>query len=679
MSELRDMEARVSLSNVVDNRAISTKYCPNSRQTLRIAINLKELIDKVIPIIYDEYEVTKQSSSILNESVISLVYKAAGGKGNGEKGTSSYKYRSVLIFCLLRVCGWYWQQADLELSDNDLYKLRAVAAQTLAAIVIERTKDDEYLFLAMLCHRYVINLKEEDADPVSALELAVDMHSTIVIGTSGYQRCVKWLWQGWIVESSFDSHSYVFYKDVASHSVRAHFDPARIKTPLYQNILEIAFSVVFLVLFTIILNGHQLTTPNLDGFEVLFQLFTLGYIADELIKFYHVGWNYVGFFNLFNDCMYAIITVSIGFRYTSLNSSGHTKERYDEISFRLLSCAAPFLWTRFLLYLDAQKFVGAIIVVVKVMMRESFLFFFLLSFIVVGFLQGFLGLDASDGEINATQIILVSLVKSVIGGSSFDDFSKFVPPYASILYYIYEFLLSVILMNILIALYSSAYASIVNNATDEFLALVAQKTLRYIRAPDENTYVPPFNVIELLITPISWFTSKLIYKKLNYYIMLVVYSPMLVYITYYELGNARRIQYNRYKGYSDDANEFDTEWDLQDGYDVNSNSINGAITERNEEINQSLRDQYEGENQDPEFAIDIKEFEEKIEEAVQPVQIASKMGIPWEFYSLHLKIDKLTTLVEKVVQENTELKQKLKKIETKQENIPANMKNLHIT
>ena len=147
------------------------------------------------------------------------------------------------------------------------------------------------------------------------------------------------------------------------------------------------------------------------------------------------------------------------------------------------------MWSRLLLFLDAYKFVGAMIVVLKVMMKESILFFFLLAVVIIGFLQGFIGLDSSDGKNEATRRILISLVKAVIGSSSFDDMGKLVPPYASVLYYLYSFMLTVILMNILIALYSTAYAAIVENATDEYFALVAQKTLRYIRAPDQNLYV----------------------------------------------------------------------------------------------------------------------------------------------------------------------------------------------
>lgn len=631
-------------------------FCPTPRQVLRVCLNLKTLIDKVIPIVFNESDVVEQNSAILNKKVISLVYEAAGGKGDGKIGTTSYRYRACLVFCLLKVCDWYWQQAESELSDNELFSLRAVAAQTIAAIVIENEKDDKYLFLGMLCHRYSVNLKGVNSEAFNALEMAVDMHSTIVISSSGFQRCIKWLWRGWIVQSSKNPHAYVLYKGVASSSIRTHFDPDRIKTPLYQNIIEIIFSFIYLILFTIVLNGHQETTASLAFTEMVFFFMTAGSIYDEAVKFYHVGANYFGFWNAFNDVMYAIIVASISFRVLSINSHGDTKEYYDEIAFRVLSCVSPLMWTRLLLYLDAEKFVGAMLVVVKTMMKESLLFFVLLFVVIIGFVQGFLGLDASDGKNEATKKILISLVKAIIGGSSFGDFAKLVPPYASILYYIYSFLLSVILMNILIALYSTAYAAIVANATSEYLALVAQKTLRYIRAPDLDLYVPPFNLIELALFPLSFLTSKRVFKKINYTVMVIIYSPFLIYITMDELHNARRIHYNRFKGLPDDANEFDTEWDLTDGFETDANDQWDGIQEQNIAIASELGEQRRAELEDPEFSIDIEKFKKSIDEVVQPVTDAHLAGMKWEIYGLYTKLDKLTILLEATVEENNHLK-----------------------
>lgn len=49
---------------------------------------------------------------------------------------------------------------------------------------------------------------------------------------------------------------------------------------------------------------------------------------------------------------------------------------------------------------------------------------------------------------------------------------------------------SPVLLNILIALYNSAYEDISGNATDEYMAIFAQKTMQFVRAPDENVFIP---------------------------------------------------------------------------------------------------------------------------------------------------------------------------------------------
>lgn len=637
----------------------SKDFFPNSRQLWRICSNLKKLIDKIISVEFEESQITQAGSPILNENVIALAYKAAGGKGNGKPGTSSHRYQASLIFALLKVCEWYWQQAEYELYDTNLYNLRAVTAQALASTIIERTEDDEYLFLAMLTHRYSVFVNGTETNPLNVMEMAVDMHSTNVIGSSGYQRCIKWLWRGWIIQSQSDPYSYELYRETASHKISCHFKPARVKTPLYQNILEIIFSLIYLLLFTIILNSHELPATAIDFFEVVFYLFTLGMIIDEAIKFYHVGLNYLGFWNAFNDVMYGLICISIGFRIASLAEKNPLKNQYDEISFRLLSLASPFMWSRLLLYLDAQKFVGAMIVVIKTMMKESLIFFVLLIIIILGFLQGFLGLDAADGTSEATKSIFLFLIKAVIGGSSFDDVSRLVPPYASILYYTYSFVLSVILMNILIALYSTAYGNIVANATDEYFALVAQKTLRYIRAPDQQLYVAPLNLIELLITPLSYVLAEKHMATIHYLIQMVIYSPILTYITIDELANARRVHYNRFKGLADDANEIDTEWDLTDGYVDGDGTAWESIQESNSQIRETLQEQRKAEHEDPEFSIDLLNFDEQIKLAAQPVLDANKLGIKWEIYPLYNQLSELTTLVKVLLQEQDKLKAQL--------------------
>jgi hypothetical protein len=121
-----------------------------------------------------------------------------------------------------------------------------------------------------------------------------------------------------------------------------------------------------------------------------------------------------------------------------------------------------------------------------------------------------------------------------------------------------------VLLNILIALYNSAYEDIYENADDEFLALYAQKTMQFVRAPDENVFIPPFNLIEVffLAIPLEWWMNKQRYERINDIVMGIVYFPLLVVAAIFETRTARDIRRNRSRGDEDD----DTveEWEQMD-------------------------------------------------------------------------------------------------------------------
>jgi len=136
----------------------------------------------------------------------------------------------------------------------------------------------------------------------------------------------------------------------------------------------------------------------------------------------------------------------------------------------------------------------------------------------------------------------------------FDGFERFAPPFGIILYYVFTFVVMVILLNVLIALYNSAYEDITGNAIDEYMALFAQKTMQFVRAPDENVFIAPFNLIELfcLVIPFEWWMSDKHYAKLNDIVMGVIYSPLLIVAAYWETRSAKKVNFNRRHGEEDD-------------------------------------------------------------------------------------------------------------------------------
>lgn len=100
-------------------------------------------------------------------------------------------------------------------------------------------------------------------------------------------------------------------------------------------------------------------------------------------------------------------------------------------------------YLRLLLYLDNIRFFGAMLVVLKVMMKESLIFFALLTIIVVGFLQAFIGMDEVDDNRVVSGFILQAMANAVMQSPDFEGFENFAPPFGIVLYYIFTFVVMV--------------------------------------------------------------------------------------------------------------------------------------------------------------------------------------------------------------------------------------------
>jgi hypothetical protein len=97
----------------------------------------------------------------------------------------------------------------------------------------------------------------------------------------------------------------------------------------------------------------------------------------------------------------------------------------NELSYYFLAFTAPMFWMRLLLYLDTFRFFGAMLVVLKVMMRESLIFFALLIVVMIGFLQAFIGLDLTNAGLEDSGFVIQAMLNAVMQSPEFDGFDNF--------------------------------------------------------------------------------------------------------------------------------------------------------------------------------------------------------------------------------------------------------------
>jgi hypothetical protein len=196
--------------------------------------------------------------------------------------------------------------------------------------------------------RYSIIIDNEVTHPANVIERAVDLHALRVTGSSGYQKCVSYLWRGWLVQDDMDANRFVDYKKKDNINYWTHVHPDRMRAPVYQNATQIIVSLVYLALYTGAINTVN-STGDLDVVEIILYMFTFGFLCDEFSKVWKVGRNYLGFWNVFNLLLYGMLTTSLVIRVIALGHRvGEDKRaKFNELSYNFLGkfSSMPYTYT----------------------------------------------------------------------------------------------------------------------------------------------------------------------------------------------------------------------------------------------------------------------------------------------------------------------------------------------
>ncbi|GAA5971515.1 hypothetical protein JCM3765_001224, partial [Sporobolomyces pararoseus] len=485
----------------------------HARTVSRIVTRIQALALELLPIQVDLEEITSPTSSILTKDVVEAFSKIAGD------------FDHCLPFALLQARRYFAIQQRINPADSDENEGRKLACEALARKIIVRTpRQDQY---SILSARFTVI--EDDGDeslPLSALETALDQHAIFFLSSNEAQRCIFALWKGLLVQKAVDGKNgsiieYQLYKHAdTSSGFFSSFNPDRIAVPRYQFYFRIWLWLVFIAAYTV-----AIQTPD-RGFgieDIVLYVQVAGYIVEDIVKIYKIGWwACIGFWQIVNYMIYALCIVAFAYRCADWGTiSRERSDRFRMLSFQFLSCAAPLVWAKVLTIFDLFQFFGTLQIVTWRMLKESAVFFVLLALFGIGFGQALMGLDVADERRDSTETVIHTLIQALLGSPNFDEYDRGASsyPFGMILYYVWSTTCIVILLNVLIALFGSAYQECVDESEPTFLAFFAGKTLSSIRAPDTYVYPAPFNLIEIFILPLEWVLSRENYAKLNRWLM----------------------------------------------------------------------------------------------------------------------------------------------------------------
>ncbi|KAG6910952.1 hypothetical protein DXG01_006006 [Tephrocybe rancida] len=395
---------------------------------------------------------------------------------------SAYKaaagdFTEALPYCLLRARAEFMWDANHNPADFGENVGRATACEVLARRIVHMSPPERLrsIMSSRFKHRQVDG---DESDMSSALEVAIDSHCTIFLSSNEAQEVVNALWTGDLIQQNNANHDidYVPYADTREHSFWGHMDPSRLNVPRYQNIFRIAIWLFFLVAYS-----QAVREP--------------------------------------------------------LERLGDSHSSFDEWEIVIYVMGLAFSMEELIPVFDGYKYIGTLQICVARMLKESGIFFALLSVLAIGFGQGLFALDAADGSTEGPSVVAHILIQALLQSPDYNKFAGSLP--GLILYYLWNTVTAIVLLNVLISLFSSAYSDVIDDAEAQYLAFFANKTVGMIRAPDSFVYPAPFNLVEtFFVAPFEMIPgfklSSKNYAKLNRYVMGILFCVPLTVIAFFE-------------------------------------------------------------------------------------------------------------------------------------------------
>ncbi|GHJ83748.1 hypothetical protein NliqN6_0150 [Naganishia liquefaciens] len=508
---MADPEERVSLMT-------THSVLPEPDTMTKIVKRIRVMTYKLLPVEVEADALTDPTSSIITPKVIQA-YSRCGGD-----------FAEAVPFCLLRAKATFLRDANRNPADYDENLCRSIACETLARRIVHNTRVDRLESVMSTRYRY----REEDGDissPVSALETAVDQDAIIFLSSSEAQHVINSLWRGdWVQDyQENDQIDYLPYNKQDSKSFWDHLNPHRLAVPRYQNMFSIVVWCFFLFIYSQAVQTPLENQPaqRLDPLEVVLYVLAFSFFIDGINRSWKAlrlttkPLSALNFWTFVNFTIHGLLLTALGFRIASLFLKD---DKYaDQLhlkSYQFLSCVAPLIWMKLITVFDGFKIIGVMQIVVFRMLRDSAIFFILLAIMGAGFAQALFALDAADGSVNAGSLVWNGLLQALLGSPDFDTPSeRFGYPFGLIIYYGWSILTIIILLNVLIALFGSSYSNVEENATDQYMAYYAYKTISMIRGPDTYVYPAPLNLVEIVIAPLEYVLPHRAWDRLNIFLM----------------------------------------------------------------------------------------------------------------------------------------------------------------
>ncbi|KAJ9650560.1 hypothetical protein H2198_010139 [Neophaeococcomyces mojaviensis] len=376
---------------------------------------------------------------------------------------------------------------------------------------------------------------------MTALEVAIVSESKSFLSSSACQKVVDAIYRGKLV---YTPNSFIdILPDYWKRRPTSLYDPRRgpilnqyrLVVPRTRNVIEISQFLILLVLYLIVMDGRETRmTTKYTPIEAAFQVYTWGWILDQLASVLEHGWQvYTQNLWSFLDVIFAaLFTFYFIVRMHATACTDHEEAiEWARLALDALSCAAPILIPRLAFNILSENLV---FLCLRDMLSNFITLVFLASWCFIGFL---LTLKWLHNGLHAPVTIGKWMIWIWFGldGTGIDKAPEFHWLLGPVVMIMFAFLGNTLFVTILVSMLSNTFSIISANAVQEMHFRRSVLTFEGVKADAIFYYMPPFNLLALLfLLPLKFVLTPRWFHKVNVFAAKSVNAPLLALISLYE-------------------------------------------------------------------------------------------------------------------------------------------------
>ncbi|KAF2708816.1 hypothetical protein K504DRAFT_491475 [Pleomassaria siparia CBS 279.74] len=309
------------------------------------------------------------------------------------------------------------------------------------------------------------------------------------------------------------------------------FKLSRLRVPRYRNLFSTLSFGIMLGLFLAVLAEKS---DDITALEVLFWLWSAGYMLDEIVGFSEQGFGLyiMSVWNAFDLGILLMFLVYYVLRLYGILMPDVSRHHVASMAYDVLGSTAVLLFPRLFSALDHYRYFSQLLIAFRMMAMDLVAILVLIVISCSGFFVAFTLAFKKDLTPSSAAYALFQMLMGFTPAAweIWDDYNLLGKTLLTLFLFICHFLIVTILITVL----TNSFMAIVQNANEEHQFLFAVNTISMVKSDALFSYIPPTNIMGWLAIPLKYVMSFKRFIKLNRLIIKITHVPVLFVIFFYE-------------------------------------------------------------------------------------------------------------------------------------------------